>query len=121
MGLWEVNWVGKKNAVPSEKSGRMEPSTPAWWRALAPLRPPVTSDVALGAADGLDRCVSAPKGRAWPPAAGVRGNVGAGLGGALAWPPSALAGPAPLAARRGGQAPRALCTARREPPDRFPR
>lgn len=72
--------------MPSEKSRRMEPCTPAWWPACALGWPPVTSDVALAAANGLDCCVSDPKGRVRPLPAGVRGNVGAGLGGALAWP-----------------------------------
>lgn len=50
--------------------------------------PPVRSDVALAAADGLDCRASAPKGRAWLLPAGVGEHVGAGLGHALVWPPS---------------------------------
>lgn len=85
MGPWEVHWEGKKNAVPSEKSHRTEPSTPAWWPALALLRSSVTSDAALVAANGLDRRVGAPKGRGRRLPA-VTGNARAGLGGVLAWP-----------------------------------
>lgn len=100
MGPWEVNWEGKKNAVPSEKSHRTEHSTPAWWLALlALLWLPVTSDAALVAANGLDRRVSAPKGRGWPLPAGITGNARAGLGGVLAWPLS----PPGRACSPGGQ------------------